>query len=387
MVSPLPRHGTDTLLDMAIATSLKAACDLPPPYQEVAEKGVLILPTARKAVAESPPKNKVTQRAPKPRTEAPAKVEPERREPPVSPRSAPSAPVAPPAPANGIPMLFRRENIPKDPPEKVPDLPSDVWSNGQSIPLDRWMLGQQNRLLPAKVNSRAFAHLFLENPKGLPIAEATTRIAANAAVLGEHLRKLDVELGSPRDDALATAFPANGDEAEKSISRYANQFVVYQNTRGELSGLMVDLKLINILHSRRDRLVVPTKVAWEFAAMPNPVLDGQTNGAVEKFSPEERDFLINHIRTSVPVEAFAYKLILSAVRDGHESPEQIDTALKAHVTEGRDDLSQSFLASQRSGAISRMSDLNLIARRRDGVRVFYSVTQQGLNFLSQCANH
>jgi hypothetical protein len=162
--------------------------------------------------------------------------------------------------------------------------------------------------------------------------------------------------------------------------------VVYQNGRGELSGLMVDLKLINVVPQRKERLIVPTEVAWKLARLANPVLDGPADGPVEKLSPEERALLLRHIVESVPVEAFAYRAILEAVSRGSNSPDTIDAALKVYVTEDRaEKLSASFLASQRSGAVSRMSDLGLIERRRDGVRVFYEVTEAGRGFMEESA--
>jgi hypothetical protein len=164
--------------------------------------------------------------------------------------------------------------------------------------------------------------------------------------------------------------------------------VVYQNGKGELSGLMIDLKLINVVHVQKERKIVPTRIAWQFAALPNPLLDSVSEGQPERFSSEERVFLTTHILRSVPVEGFAYRVILEAVRQGQTSPEQIDTALKVYLDDGRaEDLSQSFLASQRSGAISRMSDLGLIERRREGVRVNYAATENGIAFLNQCIDN
>jgi hypothetical protein len=284
-----------------------------------------------------------------------------------------------------VPRLFRLDGFPQEEPKGLADLPPDLWSHGQRVPLDRWVLGQFNRLMPAKANARALVHLFLESPRGLEIAPAAAGIAGQAAVLGDYLRQIDGKHGVSRDDALATAFPSAEEGAEKGRNRYANQFVVYQNGKGELSGLMVDLKLINVVRLRRGRRIVPTRVAWEFAALTNPLLDGAPEGPPEKFSPQERVFLISHILRSVPVEAFAYRQILQAVREGQTSPEQIDSTLKVHLDEDRaEDLSQSFLASQRSGAISRMSDLGLIERRREGVRVNYAVTDEGMAFLNHC---
>jgi hypothetical protein len=311
------------------------------------------------------------------------------------PLQRPARKITPKAAANGraslmtitkpptIPALFHLDGFPDQTPAGLAELPGDMWAHGQVVPLDRWVLGQQNRLLPAKVNARALSRLFLENPKGLPIGPTAERIANQAALLGDYLSVLDEARGNSRDDALATAFPTTADEADKGRLRYANQFVAYQNSRGELSGLMVDLKLVNVALQRKERLIVPTSAAWEFARLPNPVLDGAPNGNAQKFTPEERSMLLRHIASSVPVEAFAYRTILEAVRDGHDSPDKIDAALRIYVAPDRaEKLTPSFLASQRSGAISRMSDLGLIERQREGVRVSYALTEDGRSFLT-----
>jgi hypothetical protein len=352
--------------------------------QEVAAKGALIIGAAPVATASTPPKSE--EPAPPKAGPPPPKARPQQKEDSTAKEArngaAGRARMTPP---ETVPALFQVEAFPDLPPPGLADLPSDMWGPGQVVPLDRWVLGQENRVLPAKVNARALVLLFMASPKGLAISQTAERIAAEAAALGDYLTALDEVRKTPRDDALATAFPTTGEDAEKGRARYANQFVVYQNGRGELSGLMVDLKLINVVHHRKERLVVPTRVAWEFARLPNPVLDGSDSQA-EKFSPEERELLLRHIASSVTVEAFAYRAIIEAVINGNNSPDTIDAALKVYVTEDRaEKLSQSFLASQRSGAISRMSDLGLIDRLREGVRVSYAVTEGGRSFLAQCA--
>jgi hypothetical protein len=284
-----------------------------------------------------------------------------------------------------IPEIFALAGIPETAPEWLASLGTDLWAPGQAVPLERWMLGQQNRLLPAKVNARALIHMYLDQDKKLPLSETAEQLARYAARLGDFLVAQDAERQSPRDDALATAFPTTGEDAEKSRTRYANQFVVYANSRGEVSGLMADLKLINFTFHKKERYIVPTKMAWALARLENPIVDTPARESKNKFSEEERKLLVDHIVRSVPVEAFAYRSILEAVRAGHNTPDTIDAALKAYVTADKaEKLSQSFLASQRSGAISRMSDLNLIERQREGTRVSYAVTSEGQEFLAQC---
>jgi len=284
-----------------------------------------------------------------------------------------------------VPSIFRHDSLPMTEPKGLADLPADMWHHGQDVSLDRWILGQFNRLLPAKVNSRALIHLFVERNGKLGIDEAADLVAKEALKLGDYLAAIDKREKVPRDDALATAFPQRKKDKDKARTRYANQFLVHQNSRGELSGLMVDLKLINVDIRRRKRHIVPTHAAWEFAKLKNPLLDAPCNGMGQKFSDQEKSFLLEHILYSVPVESFAYRVILEMVMNGNNKPEKIDSVLKEkYVSKDRaEQLSQSFLTSQRSGAISRMSDLGLIERQRDGVRVFYSVTEAGRRLLTQ----
>ena len=280
-----------------------------------------------------------------------------------------------------VPGIFQLTSLPEIEPTGLSDLPPDTWHHGQEIPLERWILGQFNRMLPAKVNARALIHLFAK--KGpLLIESAAQQVAKQALELSDFLVHWDAVHKPPRDEALATAFPSRRKDPEKGCTRYANQFVVYQNSRGELSGLMSDLKLINVEVRRRQRFIVPTHTAWDFARLENPVLDSQKDAELRKFSGDERSYLLEHILNGVPVEAFAYKSILEAVDMGESTPQKLDRWLRRFVSTDRSTkYSQSFLTSQRSGAISRMSDLGLIERQREGVRVSYSVTADGRAFL------
>lgn len=194
--------------------------------------------------------------------------------------------------------------------------------------------------------------------------------------MGSFLAHRDKQNGTKRDDALSTAFPSPDREVEKSRLRYANQFVATVSKQGRVSGLLMDLKLINHTGGKNPRLKL-TEAGWGFAELRNPVLDGDTKTA-QKFTAEERSFFLNHISSSVPAEDFAYRAILTAVDGGAQTPEKLDTALQRYVSQdaGRS-LTKSFLASQRSGAASRMADLGLITRERDGVKVSYVVTDLG----------
>lgn len=265
---------------------------------------------------------------------------------------------------------------------RVAPAPDDVWRAGQTIPIERWIFGQFNRLLPAKASCRAIANLAaLDDKRSLD--ELASAIAKEAAVLGAHLRQLDASADRGRDENYATAFPGAGQSEEKGVLRYASQFVASTNSNGQLSGLLVSLKLINRLKGPRSSIGL-TEAGWAFAALSNPVLDqAKVPTDADRFSKDETNFLLNHIASRVPAERFAYRSILEAIEAGHTSPDSLDEALGTYRAQGQEkEASTSFLSSQRSGAVSRMSDLRLVERSRTGVRVEYATTELGKKFLA-----
>lgn len=278
-----------------------------------------------------------------------------------------------------IPEIFLLDDISR-PLSSLASPPGDVWATGQKVPLERWVFGQYNRLLPAKASCRALAHLLSGKPNGVSLDKATLKISEEALTLGSFLAHRDKENGTKRDEALSTAFPSPDREVEKSRLRYAHQFVAGVSKQGQVSGLLMDLKLINHTGGKNPRLKL-TEAGWGFAELRNPIFDGDAPETAQKFTAEERSFLLNHISSSVPAEDFAYRTILAAVDGGAQTPEKLDSALQSYVSQdARRNLTKSFLASQRSGAVSRMADLELIARERDGVKVSYVVSDLGKQY-------
>jgi len=285
----------------------------------------------------------------------------------------------------GIPAVFRRESLLSAQRENgFAQLPEDVFFPGQNVPMDRWPFGQFSKLLPAKASVRALANIEITGEKGMTLNAVARKIAVDATSLGEYFAMLDHQFETQRDDALAVGFPANAENIDKSRLRYANQFVGTLNKSNILSGLLVDLKLIN-LTSARNATIGLTRAGWEFALLENPALDAATR-TTQKFTNEERSFLIEHINRSVPAEAFAYRAILRAIIGGATTPDTLDEALHVHIPDAKKaTITDAFITTQRSGVISRMADLGLLTRARDGVRVSYIPTETGKAFAERTA--
>jgi hypothetical protein len=147
------------------------------------------------------------------------------------------------------------------------------------------------------------------------------------------------------------------------------------------SGLLVDLKLINYVSGKEPRLLL-TESGWDFAVMENPVLDRSAHG-LPKFSQEEITFLLNHIRLRVPIEDSAYRTVIRALCEGANNPEKLDRFLEPLLsTRHEKSFTGAFLATQRSGAISRMADLGLVRKQRDGIKVTYVPTEAAMQYVT-----
>jgi hypothetical protein len=258
-----------------------------------------------------------------------------------------------------------------------------------ALPKD-WMFGQYNRFLPAKATCRALLNLQRENPKGILVSDASSKIAFAACRMGDYLRELDRRLGHNREVALAAAFPSTEYHGAESRVRFGSQFVGNLK-QGQLTGLPAGMKLLGHDGAKDPRLLL-TQAGGQFALLRNPVLDGGPEVVQEKLSEAEVTFLVEHIRKHVPQEVSAYVAIIDGIKEKANTPEKLDEYLcqrfqlrvveKADPTK-RDEITKTFLSTQRTGAISRMADLNLLWREKKGLNVSYVVSHPGECFRSE----
>ncbi|MBI4382989.1 MAG: hypothetical protein HY579_03010 [Nitrospinae bacterium] len=280
-----------------------------------------------------------------------------------------------------IPMLFQlKETRPHDE-LLLPDF-SDSLENYKNIGPKDWFFGQWNRFLPAKATCRALLNITYENQRGISINEVAGKISYAACELGDYLQMFDARRSSRREESLAAAFPSTGSRGAKSRLRYGNQFVGTMK-QGKLMGLPSALQLAG-LDSAKDPNLLLTQAGLQFATFSNPILDGTTRSGYEKLSKDEIQFLIQHIQRSVPKEVSAYIAIIDAIEGGASTPEKMDSFLRARFgLQDERSMTATFLTTQRTGAISRMADLGLVGRKKDGLRVTYHVSQPGKYFRRQ----
>lgn len=237
----------------------------------------------------------------------------------------------------------------------------------------RWIFGQMNRFLPVKVTCRALANLLKESPAGIEFEAAQALILEAAVKFASFLSACDERSGAKGDEKFSLGFPAKEKGNEKSKLRFANQFIGTVDSQGQMFGMPTSLSFVNSRKNGSKFQVTLTEPGLEFALLSNPLIDRKETQS-GKYSKEETQFLLKHILSHVPEEAGAYKLLLSAIREGFNTPDEVDQFLLSRKG-NQPEMSPAYLSTQRSGVISRMVDIGLIYRKKDGTRVSYVPTK------------
>lgn len=278
---------------------------------------------------------------------------------------------------------FSWTGTPAEAREVVHDFPPDRFARGDVVPVERWLFGQQNRLLPLKVNARlVLLHLAASKVPAV-LRTVADEVSAQAAAVTVALQRIDEARGHKKEDLLTTGLPTP--DSDKSKQRYADQFIASENSAGELSGMLIDWKLATIERKKGKTLLYPTPACPAFADLKNPLFDvATTPEVIAKFSEEELQWLLGHLTEHVHVESFAFATLLKGIQAGANDPSSMDAHLRQSGAVGdAKHTSDEFVSTQRAGAISRMADLDLIRRIRNGVRISYAATPRGDNWLKQ----
>jgi hypothetical protein len=262
----------------------------------------------------------------------------------------------------------------------VPTLP--YLPRPSEMPAQKWPWGQINKLLPVKFAVRLLARQVSGIEPVVPLDDFKDEAAHNARILGLWLARNDAKYDRRWGERLSAGFPiGKGKKERASLNRYAGQFVGSQRKKdGALFGALFELQF-GSSHVEGTKLSVGlTEAGVQFARLPNPVLDNHDLSS--PLGEEEAEFYLAHIRARVPGEVYAFELILGLIADGVNRREQLNEAIKARVGL---DWTDAVVNTQRAGAMARMSDLRILEKSRDGLKVEYRVSDRGMSWLSSGA--
>jgi hypothetical protein len=262
----------------------------------------------------------------------------------------------------------------------------------QSTKADEPLSGYYNRMFPVKFVLRVLAALSLigtheiskgeedweEDSEQVTLSDLRKIGLEHALYAREYLASLDRKIGALKNigSEIAVGFP---ETSEKAKERFVAQFVGSKRKK-QLSGALVEMGFASLPKFMTFTIdeVHFTPEGWNFVMMPNPILDQGGKGWVDymetgkKFSEQEIDFLLKHFEQNVPAEWQHLKHIAKLILQGNNRPKTLEAELVSIY-----DWESTKASQMRNGAVSRMEELSLISREKQGREVTYKLTKLG----------
>ena len=268
------------------------------------------------------------------------------------------------------------------------------WINRSRHITNEPISGYVNRLFPVKFALRILASMTLSEAYDseteiwdgceIDLHSLREKCYSVSKYAKEQLKLLDLKIEAGSTTDVRVGLP---EDSEKAKERFVAQFVGSKrkhNVTGALFELgfasLAGFSIGPIKHTSSD--VLFTKMGWEFMSLENPLIDTMEGwndyfNTGMRFSDEEIKFLLTHFKKNVPAE---WKLIIdisSIIKNGDNRPKSLESKLVAIYNWDKTKASQ-----MRNGALSRMEELDLISRQKEGREVTYFLTERGENILN-----
>lgn len=242
-----------------------------------------------------------------------------------------------------------------------------------------WLWGQTNKIFPVKIGLRVL-YALIGSEQWLNLEDYKEKAANIAAEYGTDMRKYEDKRNKIRDERNSAGLP---DEKEfKSKFRYKGHFLAYMRKDGKLDGAMPFLRFANLNKDEKGNIYIGlTDSGMKFAQIENPVLDN--NDFEKSFSQAEIDFYLDYILKNVKGESSAIKWALNKIDKGVNNRESINKELSKEIAPSWGETSEAVVNTQRAGLMARMFELGLIHKVKDGIKVKYSISPMGQNFLKK----
>lgn len=254
---------------------------------------------------------------------------------------------------------------------KVVPLPnSDQISTSQ-------LWGQYNKLLPLKLALRVLANMVDNNEGFVNLISFQDTASDIAREIGLKLLKYESEIERPHGEKLSAGLPIGKSEFKTKL-RFKNQFIGYMNKNGFIEGAIGALSFVNMKRdSKGDTFIGLTEPGRQFASIANPILDTNTEKPDTVFSDDEINFYLKHIQIYLPKEVEIIKFVMDNIYQGINKPDALTTKIKEWNNDWSDDVANTM----RSGIISRLFDLRLIQKEKEGLFVTYHLTKEGEQYV------
>lgn len=250
----------------------------------------------------------------------------------------------------------------------------------------RPLWGQMNRFAPAKVSLRILANVLARaKTEWADLKVVTAAVGEQAPLIKEMLHNKDKADARKRGEGFYAAFPK---DQRPSLQRFASQYVGYlAKMSGEPQGLLAEMSLVNIRKSPDGIVEIGlTEPGYQFSAMASPLIDIvllQGKPAAFALSLEEARFLFAHLEKFRPGELEFLKYVARRIGEGSSTPTALLTAVDDYFKQNPRGMTitDAVLGTMRTGAVSKLVELGIIAINKDGAKSTYQVTQYSKGIL------
>ncbi len=231
---------------------------------------------------------------------------------------------------------------------------------------DYYIWGQYNKFFAMKFAVRYLAYKQIRNnPARVKLNEFQNECSKAASVMKDILKHSDKQADRIWGEGFSAGLP---EFEEKSWSRFIHHFIGYTDSKGNQVGALSDLGLIVIENGQ----VALSPQGLEFAKIKNPILDENPFSSV-LFSPDEQQFLLNHLKTNIPTEWSGIQTVFQWIESGINTPDTLNAKFSALDPKWTEKMANTY----RTGMLARMYDLGFITRKKIGVNANYVVTEIG----------
>lgn len=243
-----------------------------------------------------------------------------------------------------------------------------------------WMWGQINKIFPVKLALRFLLNR-IASEQWIELEKFKEEAAKIAIKVGKAIKSYEEEKNKKRDDKISAGLPRTSEDQFKSLTRYKAHFIGSLRKDGKLDGAMPFLRLANFTKDDKNKVLIGiTEAGYEFARLENPVID--LKNYENSLGILEIDFYLNHVYKNVKGEFYAIKWLLNKMVNGISDRTALNNEIEREFG-GVWDSSDAVINTQRAGLMSRMSELGLIDKEKEGIQVRYSISEKGKDFLEK----
>ncbi len=229
-----------------------------------------------------------------------------------------------------------------------------------------YIWGQYNKFFAMKFAVRYLAYMQTQNNSApVKLTEFQNKCSRAASKMKQILKQSDEQAGRVWGEGFSAGLPEN---EEKSWSRFNLHFIGYADSKGNQVGALSDFGFILIENGQ----VALSSYGLAFAKLKNPILDDNPFSPI-LFSQEEQQFLINHLKSNIPIEWKGIQTVIQWIENGLNTPETLNAKFSTLDSKWTEAMANTY----RTGMLARIFDLGFITRKKIGVNANYFVTEAG----------